>query len=121
MLCDRIGRRIVERRLLLARPAARKGDTSRTEDGKDVDTISQMRELVLLMARSLVDDPGSVAVTPAISEGGTSFYLVVAAGDEGKVIGKQGRTARSFRTILSAAGTKCRRRFVLDIADNRRS
>jgi predicted RNA-binding protein YlqC (UPF0109 family) len=121
MLCDRIGRRIVERRLLLAKQAVRMGDMSRTEDEKNVETVSQMRELVLLMARSLVDDPGAVAVTPAIIEGGTSFYLVVAAGDEGKVIGKQGRTARSFRTILSAAGMKCRHRFVLDIADNRRS
>jgi predicted RNA-binding protein YlqC (UPF0109 family) len=81
------------------------------------DPISHMKNLVTEMARSLVDKPESVLVE-TISEGdGTIIRLRVAQSDVGKVIGKQGRTARSMRTILSAASMKLKHRFSLDILE----
>jgi predicted RNA-binding protein YlqC (UPF0109 family) len=76
-----------------------------------------MKELVEYIAKALVDKPDEVVVR-AIEDGQTTVLeLSVAPGDIGKVIGKQGRTARSIRTILSAAGMKAKRRFALDIID----
>ncbi len=78
---------------------------------------SSMAVLVAEMARALVDSPGEVSVE-AIKDGeGTVLRLRVAASDVGKVIGKQGRTARSMRTILSAASMKLKHRFSLDIVE----
>ncbi len=74
-------------------------------------------ELVAEIARSLVDQPEMVSVEPIEDDGGTLLRLRVAEGDVGKVIGKQGRTARSLRTILSAASMKLQRRFSLDIVE----
>lgn len=69
------------------------------------------------IAQALVDDPASVRVE-AIPEGdSTLLRLFVAPSDIGKVIGKQGRTARSLRTILSAASMKLHHRFALDIVE----
>jgi len=76
-----------------------------------------MRTLVELMAKALVDEPDKVSVE-AVEEGETTVLeLSVAPGDLGKVIGKQGRTARSMRTILGAAGMKLRKRFSLEILE----
>ena len=75
-----------------------------------------MRALIEQMAKALVDEPDKVSVTNM--EGDPSVLeLRVAPGDLGKVIGKQGRTARSMRTILSAAGMKLNKRFSLEIIE----
>ena len=76
-----------------------------------------MKALVELMAKYLVDNPEEVAVTEVGGEKTVIFELHVAASDIGKVIGKQGNTARAMRTIMSAAGTKLDKRFVLEILD----
>jgi hypothetical protein len=74
-----------------------------------------MIELVAGMARALVDYPDQVSVEAAAENEGTVLLLRVAPADLGKVIGKQGRTARSMRTILGAASMKAQHRFALDI------
>lgn len=76
-----------------------------------------MRELVEYMAKALVDDSESVRVTEVEGERVTVIELRVAPGDLGKVIGKQGRTARALRTILNANATKLRKRAVLEIVE----
>ena len=76
-----------------------------------------MRELVEKIIKALVDNPDEVKVTEVEGEQTTVIELRVAQGDLGKVIGKQGRTARAIRTILSAAGMKIRKRFVLEILE----
>lgn len=76
-----------------------------------------MKELVEFLARSLVDSPDAVKVQTYEREQATVLELEVAHADLGKVIGRQGRTARAIRTLLSAAGQKERRRYVLDIID----
>ena len=76
-----------------------------------------MKELLELIARSLVDQPEDVAVAEIEGEQTTVLELKVAQDDLGKVIGKQGRTARSIRTILAAAGMKLRKRVVLEILE----
>lgn len=76
-----------------------------------------MKELVELIARALVDRPEGVVVREAEESQATVLELRVAQGDLGKVIGKQGRTARAIRTILNASGTKLKKRFVLDIVE----
>lgn len=82
------------------------------------DPASSMVRLMSEVARSLVDSPETVSVE-AIPDGeGTILRLKVATGDLGKVIGRQGRTARSLRTILGAAGMKLRHRFSLDIIED---
>lgn len=81
------------------------------------DQGGDMRALVEQIARALVDDPGQVSVQSVDGEQVTVLELRVAPNDLGKVIGKQGRTARSIRTILSAAGMKLRKRFTLEILE----
>jgi predicted RNA-binding protein YlqC (UPF0109 family) len=76
-----------------------------------------MKELVELMVRSLVDQPGQVVVTEIERDDTTVYELRVAGEDLGKVIGKQGRTARAIRTILASAGTKRRKRVALEIVE----
>ena len=76
-----------------------------------------MKQLIEDIARSLVDVPEEVVVTTVDGEQVTVIELKVAPGDLGKVIGKQGRTARSIRTILGAAGMKVNRRFTLEILE----
>ena len=76
-----------------------------------------MKALLELIARSLVDSPDEVVVEE-VDEGGTLVLeLTVARDDLGKVIGKQGKTARSIRTILASAGTKADRRIELEILE----
>ncbi|MCL4797063.1 MAG: KH domain-containing protein [Bryobacteraceae bacterium] len=76
-----------------------------------------MKELVEEIAKSLVDVPEEVQVREVEGEQTTVLELRVAPGDLGKVIGKQGRTARSIRTLLGAAGMKLNRRFSLEILE----
>ncbi len=76
-----------------------------------------MKTLIELMAKSLVDKPEDVTVAEVDGERTAIFELRVATSDIGKVIGKQGNTARAMRTILSASGTKIGKRCVLEILD----
>lgn len=76
-----------------------------------------LKELVEFIAKSLVDNPDAVQVTEVGGEQTIVFELRVAKEDLGKVIGKQGRTARAIRTILSAASTKLKKRSVLEIIE----
>ena len=76
-----------------------------------------MKELIEAIAKALVDHPEDVNVNEVDGEATTVLELRVAQTDLGKVIGKQGRTARAIRTILSAAGMKLRKRFVLEILE----
>ncbi|EFK06668.1 MAG: KH domain-containing protein [Deltaproteobacteria bacterium] len=76
-----------------------------------------MKELVSYIAKALVDKPEDVVVTEIEGEQTSVLELKVAKEDLGKVIGKQGRTARAMRTILSAASTKINKRSVLEIIE----
>ena len=76
-----------------------------------------MRELITYIAQALVDNPDDVVVTEIEGTQTSVIELRVAKEDLGKVIGKQGRTARAMRTILSAASTKLRKRSVLEIIE----
>ncbi len=76
-----------------------------------------MKDLVEMIAKSLVDHPEKVNVTQLDGEQTTILELRVDQGDLGKVIGRQGRTARAIRTILGAAGMKQRRRYTLEIIE----
>lgn len=76
-----------------------------------------MKNLVETIAKALVDKPEEVEVTEVEGEQTTVVELKVAKEDLGKVIGKQGRTARAIRTILGAASTKIRKRSVLEIIE----
>ena len=81
------------------------------------DSAKNMTDLITEMARALVDTPDSVSVEAIRDGDGTILRLRVAPSDVGKVIGKQGRTARSMRTILGAASMKVKHRFSLDIVE----
>ena len=76
-----------------------------------------VKTLVEDIAKALVDSPQEVVVNEVAGEQATVFELRVAETDLGKVIGKQGRTARSIRTLLGAVGTKLNRRFSLEILE----
>jgi predicted RNA-binding protein YlqC (UPF0109 family) len=76
-----------------------------------------MKELVLYIAKALVDHPEQVEVNEIEGEQTSVIELKVAKDDLGKIIGKQGRTARAMRTILSAASTKIKKRSVLEIIE----
>ncbi len=77
----------------------------------------EMKLLIEDMAKALVDKPEDVSVAEVDGERTTVYELRVATTDLGKVIGKQGKTARAMRTILSAAGTKLGKRCVLEILE----
>jgi predicted RNA-binding protein YlqC (UPF0109 family) len=85
-----------------------------TEPGGD------LKVLIEEIAKALVDDPSQVSVQVVDGDEGegTLLELRVAPTDVGKVIGKQGRTARSMRTLLSAAGMKLHKRYSLDIVED---
>ena len=76
-----------------------------------------MKDLIAYIAKALVDKPEEVAVTEIEGEQTSVIELKVAKEDLGKVIGKQGRTARAMRTILSAASAKLKKRTVLEIIE----
>ena len=81
--------------------------------------LSVAQQQLTEIAKALVDQPDEVQVSERELPGeqGTVLELRVAPDDVGKVIGKQGRTARSIRTLLAAVGTKLNRRFTLEIAE----
>ncbi len=79
--------------------------------------LNEMKELIAYIAKALVDKPEEVVVTEIEGEQTSVIELKVAKEDLGKVIGKQGRTARAMRTILSAASTKINKRSVLEIIE----
>jgi uncharacterized protein len=76
-----------------------------------------MKEIVEVIARALVDEPGDVSVTEIGGAHTSMLELKVAKADIGKIIGKQGRTADALRTILSAVSAKGRKRTVLEILE----
>lgn len=76
-----------------------------------------MKNLIETLAKALVDYPEQVKVTEVEGENTSVIELAVAKEDLGKVIGKQGRTARALRTILTAASTKIKKRAVLEIIE----
>ena len=76
-----------------------------------------MKQLIVDIAKALVDTPEEVAVHEMQGEQVTVLELRVAPSDLGKIIGKQGRTARSIRTILGAASMKLNRRYKLEILE----
>lgn len=76
-----------------------------------------MKELVQFLARQLVNHPDAVTVTETAQDTASVLELRVAAEDLGRIIGKQGRTAKSIRTILAAAASRANRRVVLDIVE----
>ena len=77
-----------------------------------------MKELVEAIARALVDHPDDVQVKAVDSPQGAVLELRVHAEDLGKVIGRQGRTAKAMRTLLGAAGMKLRKRYTLEIRED---
>lgn len=77
-----------------------------------------MEALIRNIARALVDGPDDVSVKVVESEGGQTLELRVAPGDLGKMIGRQGRTARSLRTIVAAAAAKRNTRCSLEILES---
>jgi hypothetical protein len=79
--------------------------------------MDDLKALIEHMAKALVDKPDAVSVQETDGEKTTIIELRVAQDDLGKVIGKEGRTARSMRTILNAAGTKLGKRCVLEILE----
>ena len=81
------------------------------------ETVKHMTDLLTEIARALVDNPEKVSVEAKGDGEGTVLRLRVAPTDVGKIIGKQGRTARSMRTILTAASMKLKHRFSLDILE----
>jgi uncharacterized protein len=76
-----------------------------------------MRILIEQIAKALVDDPAQVAVSQVEEDGESVLELTVAPNDLGRVIGKQGRTARAMRNLLAAAGLKFNKRFALEILE----
>jgi predicted RNA-binding protein YlqC (UPF0109 family) len=79
--------------------------------------MSELRDLIQTVSKSLVDMPENVQVNEVVGEQTTVIELKVDKTDLGKIIGKQGRTARALRTILNAASTKLKKRSVLEILE----
>jgi len=93
-----------------------KSDLARTSSFQ-LKAIISMKELLELIARSLVDNPDDVDVTRAGDDEEIVYELRVAAEDLGKVIGKQGRTARAIRTLVATAAKKLDQRVVFEIVE----
>lgn len=79
--------------------------------------MDRLKELVTFIAQSLVDDPDKVEVREVLGEQTAVLELKVAQEDLGKIIGKQGKTAKAIRTILGASAAKMRKRAVLEILE----
>lgn len=92
-------------------------EESRTTSQKQQSEEGKLRDLIEYIAKALVDNPDAVQVLEVKGEITSVIELKVAKEDLGKVIGKQGRTARAMRTILSAASTKMKKRAKLEIID----
>ncbi|MFI5391364.1 MAG: KH domain-containing protein [Bacteriovoracales bacterium] len=79
--------------------------------------MTDLKSLIEFMSKSLVDTPDEVSVSEVSGDQSTVYELKVNKSDLGKVIGKQGRTARALRTILNAASTKMKKRTILEIIE----
>lgn len=79
--------------------------------------MEKLTELVKYLAQSLVDNPDAVTITEVTGEQTSVLELKVAQEDLGKIIGKQGKTAKAMRTILNAAAAKAKKRAVLEIIE----
>ena len=77
-----------------------------------------MKELVLYLAKSLVSNPDAVEIKESENDGASVLELKVAKEDLGRIIGKQGRTAKSIRTLLNAAASRDNRRVILEIIED---
>lgn len=86
-------------------------------EGSGSASLPPLRELVLYLARALVEHPDQVEVQEIDEPDALVFELKVAETDLGRVIGRQGRTAKALRTVLSAASAKSRRRAILEILE----
>lgn len=80
--------------------------------------MAELKSLVEVVARALADEPDVVQVTESERWGGQHFELLVASGDLGRVIGRQGRTAAALRTLMAAAADVDAQRIQLDIRDS---
>jgi len=78
-----------------------------------------VKQLIELIAKSLVDNPSKVEVTQIDGEQSSILELKVAQEDLGKIIGKEGRTAQAIRVILGAAGMKLKKRFILELVEKK--
>lgn len=87
------------------------------DDAPTPEVDVMLKEMIEYIAKSLVDNPDEVHVSEVEGEQTSVIELKVAKEDLGKVIGKQGRTARAMRTLLGAASTKARKRSVLEILE----
>jgi predicted RNA-binding protein YlqC (UPF0109 family) len=87
------------------------------DDDDRLDPEDRLEDLIIFVAQNLVDEPDEVAVEAIEGDRAIIYELSVAQGDLGKVIGKDGRTARAMRTLLSATSAKLRKRAVLDIVE----
>jgi predicted RNA-binding protein YlqC (UPF0109 family) len=105
------------RRFLLTVGAVEPQSSRRGGAAMGTEQAGDMRALVEVLAKALVDEPEHVVVRPIDGEQLTVLELSVSANDLGKVIGKQGRTARSIRTILGAASIKLKKRYSLEILE----
>ena len=76
-----------------------------------------MKEFVQYLAKSLVNNPEAVEVTETTGDDGSTLKIRVAKEDFGRIIGKQGRTAKSIRTLVNAAALRSNRRVVLEIVE----
>jgi predicted RNA-binding protein YlqC (UPF0109 family) len=96
-----------------------------TDEGADAPAVGAgggaaappLKELVLYLARALVEHPEQVSVEEIQEPDAVVYELKVAESDLGRVIGRQGRTAKALRTVLSAASAKMRRRAILEILE----
>ena len=79
--------------------------------------MEQLRQVLLYLARSLVDEPERVEVTGRETEDRVDLTLTVAPGDVGKVIGRGGRIVRAIRTVMKAASVKANKRVNVEISD----
>ena len=83
--------------------------------------IGEVRLMVLLLVRCIVDRPDEVSVEAIDQDGSTLLQVQVAPGEAGKIIGKGGRTARSLRQILAAASLTAKRKICVNLQDGRES
>ena len=92
-------------------------EQNKVSKNQEVNDMEKLKELVIYIAKSLVDSPEKVEVREVAGEQTSVLELKVAQEDLGKIIGKQGKTAKAIRIILSAAAAKIRKRAVLEILE----